>query len=114
MHKLKQNINTDMLIVGGGIIGLAVAKELCDRWPDVKITMIEKESSFGAHASGRNSGVIHAGFYYTPDSLKAKFTILLNEKCQNGDGVNIVSTTNTAINIKYLINTAVLYAEKVA
>ena len=85
MHKLKQNINTDILIVGGGIIGLAVAKELCDRWPDVKITMIEKESSFGAHASGRNSGVIHAGFYYTPDSLKAKFTAegnrLLTDYC---------------------------------
>src|SRR3989337_2713494 len=85
MYKSKPNISTDILIVGGGIIGLTVAKELCDRWPRIKITMIEKESSFGAHASGRNSGVIHAGFYYTPDSLKAKFTAdgnrLLTDYC---------------------------------
>lgn len=212
MNKLKQNISTDILIVGGGIIGLTVARELSNRWPKVKITMIEKEASFGAHASGRNSGVIHAGFYYTPDSLKAKFTaegnslltdyclknnlsinrcgkvvvakdakelemlyelkrrgdingvdvrvvdekeltklepnantykealyspatstinpkeivehmseslkdkitVLLNEKFKSRDDFNIVSTTNRVIQFKYLINTAGLYAEKVA
>ena len=85
MYKSNQNINTDILIIGGGIIGLTVAKELCCRWPKLKITLIEKEASFAAHASGRNSGVIHAGFYYTPDTLKAKFTAegnrLLTDYC---------------------------------
>lgn len=67
-------IETDILIVGSGIIGLSIAKELNDRRPDLNITLIEKEDALAKHASGRNSGVIHAGFYYSPDSLKAKFT----------------------------------------
>ncbi len=72
---MKKDISTDILIVGGGIIGLTVAKELYEKWPKMKITLIDKEASLAAHASGRNSGVIHAGFYYTPDSLKARFTV---------------------------------------
>jgi L-2-hydroxyglutarate oxidase len=67
-------IKTDFLIIGAGIVGLAVAKVLRDIYPEKEICIIEKENSLGAHASGRNSGVLHAGFYYTPDSLKAKFT----------------------------------------
>jgi len=65
---------TDFLVIGGGIIGICVAAELKRRHPDCKVTLIEKEASCGQHASGRNSGVLHAGFYYTADSLKAKFT----------------------------------------
>ena len=65
---------TDILIIGGGVIGVSVARELRKRNPDASIVLLDKESSCGQHASGRNSGVLHAGFYYSPDSLKAKFT----------------------------------------
>lgn len=70
----------DFLVIGGGVIGLSIARELKARHKGARITLIEKESSCGAHASGRNSGVLHAGFYYSPDSLKAKFTKLGNER----------------------------------
>ena len=66
--------STDFLVVGGGIIGLSVARELKNRFPNSKVTLLEKETTCGQHASGRNSGVIHAGFYYSADSLKAKLT----------------------------------------
>ncbi len=65
---------SDFLIVGGGVVGLCIARELRRRHPDQSVTLIEKELDVGAHASGRNSGVLHAGFYYTADSLKARFT----------------------------------------
>lgn len=64
---------SDFLIIGGGIIGLCVARSLKRRQPDAKICLLEKEAFLGYHASGRNSGVLHAGFYYTADSLKARF-----------------------------------------
>lgn len=65
-------MKTDIAIVGGGIVGLAMAREAKRRWPDQKITVFEKEPSVGLHASGRNSGVLHAGFYYSAGSLKAR------------------------------------------
>jgi len=64
----------DFLVIGGGVIGLNIARGLCQVFPGASIHVIEKESDCGLHASGRNSGVLHAGFYYSPDSLKAKFT----------------------------------------
>ena len=64
----------DYLIIGAGIIGLNIAKNLKERFPASKILVIEKENEVGLHSSGRNSGVLHAGFYYTANSLKAKFT----------------------------------------
>ena len=67
------NKHTDILIIGAGIIGVTIALELKKRFPDQKILILEKESHAGFHASGRNSGVLHAGFYYTADSLKARF-----------------------------------------
>ncbi|SPP66094.1 L-2-hydroxyglutarate oxidase [Nitrospira lenta] len=70
----------DFLVIGGGVIGLSIARELKSRHADARIMLIEKESACGAHASGRNSGVLHAGFYYSPDSLKAKFTKLGNKR----------------------------------
>lgn len=73
-------ITCDFLVIGGGVIGLSIARDLRRRQPTARIILIEKESSCGAHASGRNSGVLHAGFYYSPDSLKAKFTRLGNEQ----------------------------------
>ncbi len=65
---------TDFLIVGGGIIGLSLAREAKRRYPSSRVIVLEKEKQCGEHASGRNSGVIHAGFYYSSDSLKARFT----------------------------------------
>ncbi len=65
---------TDYLIIGAGIIGLAIARELVSRFPSAKIILLEKEPDVAYHSSGRNSGVLHAGFYYTADSLKARFT----------------------------------------
>lgn len=71
-------INCDFLVIGGGVIGVNVARKLRRRYPDAKIILIEKEADCGLHASGRNSGVLHAGFYYTPDSLKARYTRMGN------------------------------------
>lgn len=65
---------TDFLLIGGGIIGISIARELKSRYPDSSVCILEKEDHCGLHASGRNSGVLHAGFYYTADSFKAKFT----------------------------------------
>jgi L-2-hydroxyglutarate oxidase LhgO len=59
-------------IVGGGIVGLAVARELIRRRPGVEVTVFEKEDRVGAHQTGHNSGVVHAGIYYRPGSLKAE------------------------------------------
>lgn len=62
----------DFLIIGAGIVGLAIAKELKQRFPDQAITVLEKEQQPGMHSSGRNSGVLHSGIYYPPNSLKAR------------------------------------------
>lgn len=63
----------DFVIIGGGIIGLSIAREIKKRFPEKTIALLEKEKECGLHASGRNSGVLHAGFYYTSSSLKARF-----------------------------------------
>jgi L-2-hydroxyglutarate oxidase len=64
----------DYVIIGAGIIGLTIARELKQRFPHAKVCVIEKEEHVAMHSSGRNSGVLHAGFYYSADSLKARFT----------------------------------------
>ncbi|MDD5643150.1 MAG: L-2-hydroxyglutarate oxidase [Syntrophales bacterium] len=61
----------EVLIIGGGIIGLACAYNLSKLYPQKSITILEKEEVLAAHQSGRNSGVLHAGIYYRPGSLKA-------------------------------------------
>ncbi|QGX41330.1 L-2-hydroxyglutarate oxidase [Permianibacter aggregans] len=66
------NSTFDYIIVGAGIVGLSVARELRFRQPTARILIIEKESGLGFHASGRNSGVMHCGIYYGTDTLKAK------------------------------------------
>ena len=58
-------------VVGGGIVGLAVARELAIRFPGISLTLFEKEDRVAAHQTGHNSGVVHAGVYYQPGSLKA-------------------------------------------
>lgn len=67
--------NFDVAIVGGGIIGLATAQELITRNPNAKYILLEKESKLAQHQTGHNSGVIHAGIYYKPGSLKAKLCV---------------------------------------
>lgn len=62
----------DFLIVGSGIVGLSVARELKRRRPESRIAILEKEPGLGYHASGRNSGVLHSGVYYASDSVKAR------------------------------------------
>jgi L-2-hydroxyglutarate oxidase LhgO len=71
--------HTDFLIVGAGIVGLSIARALSRRFPDAAVTVLEKEAGPAYHASGRNSGVLHAGFYYDADSLKARFTVAGNQ-----------------------------------
>ncbi|MCK6447460.1 MAG: L-2-hydroxyglutarate oxidase [Planctomycetes bacterium] len=62
----------DVLIVGGGIVGLATAERATRRWPGVRVIVLEKEARVAAHQTGHNSGVIHSGLYYKPGSLKAR------------------------------------------
>jgi L-2-hydroxyglutarate oxidase LhgO len=64
----------DYVIIGSGVVGVSIGSELLRRNPKRRVVILEKEASAGLHASGRNSGVIHAGFYYSPDSLKARLT----------------------------------------
>jgi L-2-hydroxyglutarate oxidase len=63
----------DYVIIGGGIVGLSTARQLLLAEPGKRLLLLEKESSFAHHQTGRNSGVIHAGIYYAPGSLKAQF-----------------------------------------
>lgn len=76
---------TRYAVIGGGILGTAVARRLLQQQPDAKVTVLEKEDELAAHQTGRNSGVVHAGLYYTPGSLKAKLcrrgVELLKEYC---------------------------------
>ena len=65
----------DVVIVGGGIVGLAAAQEMVHRHPELKFGLVEKESNLASHQTGHNSGVIHAGIYYKPGSLMAKLCV---------------------------------------
>lgn len=64
-------IQTDVAIIGGGIVGLATAYRLQERYPAAKVTILEKEGTLAFHQTGRNSGVLHSGIYYRPGSLRA-------------------------------------------
>ncbi|MCV9967681.1 L-2-hydroxyglutarate oxidase [Pararhizobium sp. BT-229] len=63
----------DIVVIGGGIVGLSTAMQLSQRFPGLSLAVLEKEPMLAGHQTGRNSGVIHAGVYYEPGSLKAKF-----------------------------------------
>jgi L-2-hydroxyglutarate oxidase LhgO len=65
----------DIAVVGGGIVGLATSRELLRRHPRLRLVNVEKEPAYNRHQTGRNSGVIHAGIYYKPGSLKAKLCV---------------------------------------
>ena len=91
VSSVRRQSEVDICVVGGGIIGLATARELNKRHPDLKLTVVEKENELALHQSGSNSGnlynirlfwnlfnilgVIHAGIYYVPGSLKAKLCV---------------------------------------
>lgn len=74
-----------IVVVGGGIVGLAIAREVAQRRPDDRVTVLEKEDRLARHQTGHNSGVVHAGIYYRPGSLKAELCTrgrsLLREYC---------------------------------
>ena len=65
----------DVVILGGGMVGLALAHQLLERYSDIAIVVVDKEDQIGCHSSGRNSGVLHAGVYYPPDTLKAQVCV---------------------------------------
>jgi (S)-2-hydroxyglutarate dehydrogenase len=65
----------DIAIVGGGILGLATARELVRRRPDAGVVVLEREAELAQHQTGHNSGVVHAGIYYAPGSLKARLCV---------------------------------------
>ena len=65
----------DVAIVGAGILGLAVARELLARRPALRVVVVDKEGAVGTHQTGHNSGVVHAGIYYEPGSLKARLCV---------------------------------------
>ena len=81
--------HTGVLVVGGGIVGIAVAHQLVKRKPGTLVTVIEKESALASHQTGNNSGVIHSGLYYRPGSLKARLCVegrsALLQFCQEND-----------------------------
>jgi hypothetical protein len=83
------NKEFDHIIIGAGIVGISLGLAILERNPNKKILIIDKEEKPGVHASGRNSGVLHAGFYYSPDSLKAKFcrqgNLELRSFCKEND-----------------------------
>ena len=82
------NKSSQIMIIGSGILGLTIAKELVEKGFD-NILILEKDISCGKHASGRNSGVLHAGIYYANDSLKAEFCLkgnrMMQEYCSNNN-----------------------------
>lgn len=91
--------SVDYLIIGGGIVGLTLARELLQKGAE-NILIIEKESQLGMHASGRNSGVLHAGIYYPPDTLKAqlclKGNLLLQDYCREKN-LNLLHTGKVVV-----------------
>jgi len=74
---MESSIEFDVVIIGAGVVGLAIANELCDVFDNVIV--IEKESDFGQHVSSRHSGVVHSGIYYKPESLKASLCVKGNK-----------------------------------
>jgi L-2-hydroxyglutarate oxidase len=72
----------DYVVIGGGIVGVSTAMQLLEARPGCSLALLEKEADLGQHQTGHNSGVIHAGVYYAPGSLKARF-------CKEGAGATI-------------------------
>ena len=75
---MSEGLEYDCIIIGSGIVGISLGIAMLERNPSQQVLILDKEDKPGVHASGRNSGVLHAGFYYSPDSLKARFCRLGN------------------------------------
>lgn len=111
--------STDVLIVGGGIVGLATAYHLSRLYPDKSITILEKESKLAAHQTGNNSGVLHSGIYYKPGSLKAincrEGKLAMEEFCRdNGIDYDICGKVIVALNDSQLPAMQKIYERGVA
>lgn len=97
----------DIAVIGGGIVGLATARLLIERYPDAQITLLEAEGNVARHQSGHNSGVLHSGIYYKPGSQKAilcrRGKTLMEAYCQQNEipwdrcGKVIVATTTAEL-----------------
>src|SRR5262252_3857728 len=76
-------------IIGGGIVGLATAYRLTERFPSARVWVLEKETGVGQHQTGHNSGVLHCGLYYKPGSVKARLAVTgirqMVEFCREND-----------------------------
>lgn len=98
---VKENYN--FVIVGAGILGLSMAKNLRGRYPESSILVLEKERALGAHASGRNSGVLHSGIYYEERSLKARLCSggarMMREYCEE-HGLDLHRTGKVILPVK--------------
>ena len=87
----------DYVVLGGGIVGVSTALSLINKHPDNKILLIEKESFFAKHQTGHNSGVIHAGVYYQPGSLRLNFAAKVLKR-QLAFVLRIISPMSSAVN----------------
>ena len=97
---MTENSGFDHVIIGAGIIGISIGIAILEQNSQKKVLIIDKEKIPGFHASGRNSGVIHAGFYYSPESLKAKFCRLGNielKKFCKENGLKILETGKVVV-----------------
>jgi len=65
----------DIAVIGGGIVGLSFAMQACEKFPGLRLLILEKENGVAQHQTGHNSGVIHSGVYYKPGSLKARLCV---------------------------------------
>jgi 2-hydroxyglutarate dehydrogenase len=74
-HRVEPSTNSDLAVVGGGILGLATAREVLIRQPGASVVLLEREAQLARHQTGHNSGVVHAGIYYEPGSLKARLCV---------------------------------------
>ena len=92
------NRKKSLIIVGGGIVGLATARQLLHTRPGLEVTVLEKEQTLGQHQTSHNSGVLHCGLYYKPGSLKARLAVdgirQMVEFCQS-----IMFRTRFAVNL---------------
>jgi L-2-hydroxyglutarate oxidase len=92
--------SADLVVIGAGVVGLALANRWLEVNPSDSVLVLEKENDLGLHASGRNSGVLHAGFYYAPDTLKAQLTRdgnrMLREFCTEM-GVQVKNTGKVVV-----------------
>ena len=86
---MRSTSSADICIVGAGMVGMSVAHQILERCDSLSIVIIDKEADVGKHGSGRNSGVLHAGLYYEPESLKAKVCVpgakRLKQWCYSND-----------------------------